>query len=56
MFNKIKSNLSDSVLNEINPELIKLAEQFDTSPKNKNNKRKCVKSGDTFICEDVYEY
>ena len=27
MFNKIKSNLSDSVLNEINPELIKLAEE-----------------------------
>ena len=34
----------------------KVAEQFDTSPKNKNNKRKCVKSGNTFICEDVYEY
>ena len=34
----------------------KVAEQFDTSPKNKKNKRKCVKSGNTFICEDVYEY
>ena len=35
----------------------KVAEQFDTSPKNKNNKRKCVKQGNsTYVCEDVYEY